>query len=56
LKQTNLSKKEFLKIFKNNETDVKILDEIKNNHLKAATDEETFNKEFIKINKKIKFN
>ena len=53
LKQTNLSKKEFLKIFKNNETDVKILDEIKNNHLKASTDEEIFNKEFIKINKKL---
>ena len=53
LKQTNLSKKEFLKIFKNNETDIKVLDEIKNNHLKAATDEETFNKEFIKINKKL---
>jgi RNA polymerase primary sigma factor len=53
LKQTNLSKKEFLKIFKNNETDIKILDEIKNNHLKAVTDEETFNKEFIKINKKL---
>ena len=53
LKQTNLSKKEFLKIFKNNETDIKILDQIKNNHLKAATDEETFNKEFIKINKKL---
>ena len=53
LKQTNLSKKEFLKIFKNNETDIKILDQIKNNHLKTATDEETFNKEFIKINKKL---
>ena len=53
LKQTNLSKKEFLKIFKNNETDIKILDEIKNNHLKASTDEEIFNKEFIKINKKL---
>ena len=53
MKQTNLSKKEFLKIFKNNETDIKILDEIKNNHLKATTDEETFNKEFIKINKKL---
>ena len=53
LKQTNLSKKEFLKIFKNNETNIKILDEIKNNHLKATTDEETFNKEFIKINKKL---
>jgi len=53
LKQTNLSKKEFLKIFKNNETDIKVLDEIKNNHLKATTDEETFNKEFIKINKKL---
>ena len=54
LKQTNLSKKEFLKIFKNNETNIKILDEIKNNHLKAATDEEIFNKEFIKINKKLR--
>jgi RNA polymerase primary sigma factor len=53
LKQTNLSKKEFLKIFKNNETDIKILDEIKNKHLKATTDEEIFNKEFIKINKKL---
>ena len=53
LKQTNLSKKEFLKIFKNNETNIKILDEIKNNHLKATTDEEAFNKEFIKINKKL---
>ncbi len=53
LKQTNLSKKEFLKIFKNNETDIKILDEIKNNHLKATTNEETFNKEFIKMNKKL---
>ncbi|MBL6700428.1 MAG: RNA polymerase sigma factor RpoD [Gammaproteobacteria bacterium] len=53
LKQTNLSKKEFLKIFKNNETDIKILDEIRNNHLKAATDGETFSKEFIKINKKL---
>jgi len=53
LKQTNLSKKEFLKIFKNNESDIKILDEIKNNHLKASTDEEIFNKEFIKINKKL---
>ncbi len=53
LKQTTLSKKEFLKIFKNNETDINILDEIKNNHLKAASDEETFNKEFIKINKKL---
>ena len=53
LKQTNLSKKEFLKIFKNSETDIKILDEIKDNHLKASTDEETFKKEFIKINKKL---
>jgi RNA polymerase primary sigma factor len=53
LKQTNLSKKEFLKVFKNNETDIKILDKIKNNHLKATTDQETFNKEFIKINKKL---
>ena len=53
LKQTTLSKKEFLKIFKNNETDINILDEIKSNYLKTTTDEESFNKEFVKINKKL---
>jgi len=53
LKQTTLSKKEFLKIFKNNETDINILDEIKSNYLKTTTDEESFNKDFVKINKKL---
>ena len=53
LKQTTLSKKEFLKVFKNNETDINILDEIKSNYLKTTTDEESFNKEFVKINKKL---
>ena len=53
LKNTNLSKKEFLKIFKNNETDMNILEDIKKNHLKAGADAEFFTKEFIKINKKL---
>ncbi len=53
LKQTSLSKKEFIKIFKNNETDVKVLEEIKSNHLKPDTDKELFTKEFTKINKKL---
>ena len=54
LKQTSLSKKEFVKLFKNHETDVNVLEEIKNNHLKSGTDEAIFSKEFIKINKKLK--
>jgi RNA polymerase primary sigma factor len=53
LKQTSLSKKEFVKLFKNNETDMNVLEEIKNNHLKANTDEVLFAKEFTKINKKL---
>jgi RNA polymerase primary sigma factor len=53
LKQTSLSKKEFVKLFKNHETDISILEDIKNNHLKASTDEELFTKEFTKINKKL---
>jgi RNA polymerase primary sigma factor len=53
LKQTSLSKKEFVKLFKNNETDMNVLEEIKNNHLKASTDEVLFAKEFTKINKKL---
>jgi RNA polymerase primary sigma factor len=53
LKQTSLSKKEFVKLFKNNETDMNVLEEIKNNHLKAKTDAVLFTKEFTKINKKL---
>ena len=53
LKQTSLSKKEFVKLFKNHETDISILEDIKNNHLKASADEELFTKEFTKINKKL---
>jgi RNA polymerase primary sigma factor len=53
LKQTSLSKKEFVKLFKNNETDINVLEEIKNNHLKTNTDEALFAKEFTKINKKL---
>jgi len=53
LKQTSLSKKEFVKLFKNNETDMNVLEEMKNNHLKASTDEVLFAKEFTKINKKL---
>jgi RNA polymerase primary sigma factor len=53
LKQTSLSKKEFVKLFKNHETDLNVLDDIKNNHLKPGTDEALFSKEFSKINKKL---
>ena len=53
LKQTALSKKEFVKLFKNHETDMNILEEIKNNHLKPSTDKALFSKEFSKINKKL---
>tara|TARA_Y100000768_G_scaffold202532_1_gene152351 strand:- start:2434 stop:4275 length:1842 start_codon:yes stop_codon:yes gene_type:complete len=53
LKQTNLSKKEFLKIFKNHETDLVVLEDIKKNYLKNNTDKELFTKEFMKINKKL---
>jgi RNA polymerase primary sigma factor len=53
LKQTSLSKKEFVKLFKNHETDINILEEIKNNHLKPGTDGALFSKEFSKINKKL---
>jgi len=53
LKQTSLSKKEFVKLFKNHETDISILEEIKNNHLKPGTDGALFSKEFSKINKKL---
>ncbi len=50
---TTLNKKEFLKIFKNNETNIDILNQILNSHLKTSTDKELFKKEFSKINKKL---
>ena len=50
---TKLSKKEFLKLFKNNETNLTVLEDIKKNHLKANVDLDLFTKEFIKINKKL---
>ncbi|MEL0103780.1 MAG: RNA polymerase sigma factor RpoD [Gammaproteobacteria bacterium] len=50
---TTLNKKEFLKIFKNNETNIDILNQILNSHLKTSTDKESFKKEFSKINKKL---
>ena len=53
LRDTKLSKKDFLKIFKNNETNLSVLEDIKKNHLKANTDSDLFTKEFMKINKKL---
>ncbi len=50
---TTLNKKEFLKLFKNNETNIDILNQILNSHLKTSTDKESFKKEFSKINKKL---
>ena len=51
--ETKLNKKEFLKIFKNNETDITVLDQIKKDYLKLSVDKEFFTKEFTKINKKL---
>jgi len=51
--ETNLNKKEFIKLFKNNETSMAVLDQIKKDHLKPSVDKEYFSKEFTKINKKL---
>ena len=51
--ETNLNKKEFMKLFKNNETSMTVLDQIKKDHLKPSVDKEFFTKEFTKINKKL---
>tara|TARA_Y100000768_G_scaffold91553_1_gene66046 strand:- start:313 stop:2154 length:1842 start_codon:yes stop_codon:yes gene_type:complete len=53
LKETKLSKKDFIKLFKNNETDLGVLDTIKKNYLRVNTDADLFVKEFTKINKKL---
>ena len=51
--ETNLNKKEFVKLFKNNETSMTVLDQINKDHLKPSVDREFFTKEFTKINKKL---
>ena len=51
--ETTLNKKEFIKLFKNNETSMAVLDQIKKDHLKPSVDKEYFSKEFTKINKKL---
>ncbi len=51
--ETSLSKKDFLKLFKNNETNLELLEIIKKDFLKSSTNKELFAKEFIKINKKL---
>ena len=51
--ETNLNKKEFMKLFKNNETSMTVLDQIKKDYLKPSVDKEFFTKEFTKINKKL---
>ncbi len=51
--ETSLNKKEFMKLFKNNETSMTVLDQIKKDYLKPSVDKEFFAKEFTKINKKL---
>ena len=51
--ETNLNKKEFMKLFKNNETSMTVLDQINKNYLKPSVDKEFFTKEFTKINRKL---
>ncbi len=52
-KETILNKKEFMKLFKSNETSMAVLEQIKKNYLKPSIDKELFTKEFTKINKKL---
>ena len=52
-RETNLSKKEFMKLFKNNETNMAVLDQINKDYLKPSVEKEFFKKEFTKINKKL---
>jgi RNA polymerase primary sigma factor len=51
--ETSLNKKEFMKLFKNNETSMTVLDQIKKDYLKPSVDKEFFTREFTKINKKL---
>ena len=52
-RETTITKKDFLKVFKGNETNPKVLDDIKNNYLKKDSNSDVFDKEFIKIQKKL---
>ena len=52
-RETKLSKKEFMKLFKNNETNMTVLDQINKDYLKPSVDRDFFTKEFTKINKKL---
>ena len=52
-RETKLSKKEFMKLFKNNETNMAVLDQINKDYLKPSVEKEFFKKEFTKINKKL---
>ena len=52
-RETKLSKKEFMKLFKNNETSITVLDQINKDYLKPSVDRDFFTKEFTKINKKL---
>ena len=52
-RETKLSKKEFMKLFKNNETSMTVLDQINKDYLKPSVDRDFFTKEFTKINKKL---
>ena len=52
-RETKLSKKEFMKLFKNNETSMSVLDQINKDYLKPSVDRDFFTKEFTKINKKL---
>ena len=52
-RETKLSKKEFMKLFKNNETNMAVLDQINKDYLKPSVEKELIKKEFKKINKKL---
>ena len=52
-KETKLNKKDFMMLFKNNETNMTVLDQINKDYLKPSVDKEFFGKEFTKINKKL---
>jgi len=52
-KETKLNKKDFMMLFKNNETNMTVLDQINKDYLKPSVDKEFFGKEFTKISKKL---
>ena len=52
-KDTTISKKDFIKAFKGNETNPKVIKDIAKNYIKSETKKEDFEKEFTKIQKKL---